>query len=89
MLEQFLRYVRNSEGGLARVNDPTASTIQSWMDDMANSDLALSTMRARCGVGSWGFPRRQRPSMADYVAVTGAHGRGARRRRGLMLASLG
>lgn len=47
MLEQFLIFVRNSEGRLARVSDLTASTIQKWMDDMAATDLALSTMRAR------------------------------------------
>jgi site-specific recombinase XerC len=47
MLEQFLIFVRNSEGRLARVSDLTASTIQCWMDDMAGTDLALSTMRSR------------------------------------------
>ena len=39
-----------------------------------------------CAVaGSWGG---QRPSLAGYVAGTGAHGRGARRRRVLMLPTL-
>jgi integrase/recombinase XerC len=47
ILEQFLTFVRNRHGRLARVNDLTASTIQSWMDDMAGADLALSTMRMR------------------------------------------
>jgi len=35
--------------------------------------------------GSWGFPRRQRPSMADYVAMTEARRRGDRRRMAFML----
>ena len=47
MLEQFLIFVRNTQGRLARVSDLSAPTIQTWMDDMAGSDLALSTMRAR------------------------------------------
>ncbi len=38
-----------------------------------------------CGIGSWGG---QRPSLADYVTVTGAHGRGDRRRRVLKLPTL-
>src|SRR5262245_3319068 len=46
-LEQFLVFVRNRNGRLARVTDLTAATIQAWMDDMAAEDLALSTMRAR------------------------------------------
>lgn len=46
-LEQFLTFVRNRSGRLARVNDLTPSMIQSWMDDMAGADLALSTMRVR------------------------------------------
>jgi hypothetical protein len=41
--------------------------------------------RTRCGSGSWGG---QRPSMGDYVTGTGARGRGERRRRVLMLATL-
>ncbi|MGH7182610.1 MAG: tyrosine-type recombinase/integrase, partial [Nitrospiraceae bacterium] len=32
---------------LARATDLTVSSIQMWMDDMASSDLALSTMRSR------------------------------------------
>ena len=47
MLEQFLIFVRSSEGRSARVGDLTPSTIQGWMDDMGGSDLALSTMRSR------------------------------------------
>ena len=47
MLEQFLIFVRNTQGRLARASDLSAPTIQTWMDDMAGSDLALSTMRAR------------------------------------------
>jgi len=46
-LEQFLVFVRNRDGRLARVTDLTASTVQAWMDDMAAEDLALSTMRVR------------------------------------------
>jgi integrase/recombinase XerC len=46
-LEQFLIFVRHRQGRLARVSDLTASTIQAWMNDMATTDLALSTMRVR------------------------------------------
>jgi integrase/recombinase XerC len=46
-LEQFLIFVRNRFGRLARAKDLAPSTIQAWMDDMAGTDLALSTMRAR------------------------------------------
>jgi integrase/recombinase XerC len=46
-LEQFLVFVRNGQGRLAKVADLTASAIQAWMDDMAADDLALSTMRVR------------------------------------------
>ena len=46
-LEQFLVFVRNRHGRLARVTDLTSSVIQAWMDDMAGADLALSTMRVR------------------------------------------
>ena len=46
-LEQFLRFVRKREGRLARVVDVNAEAIQAWMDDMAESDLAVSTMRVR------------------------------------------
>src|SRR5437870_10364397 len=47
ILEQFLIFVRNRYGRLARVTDLTSPTIQEWMDDMAGADLALSTMRVR------------------------------------------
>jgi integrase/recombinase XerC len=47
ILEQFLIFVRNRYGRLARVTDLTSPTIQEWMDDMASTDLALSTMRVR------------------------------------------
>ena len=50
MLEQFLIFVRNTHGRLARVSDVNAPTIQAWMDDMAGADLALSTMRVRQSV---------------------------------------
>jgi integrase/recombinase XerC len=46
-LEQFLVFIRNRDGRLARVTDLTASAVQAWMDDMAAEDLALSTMRVR------------------------------------------
>lgn len=46
-LEQFLVFVRNREGRLARVGDVNEATIQTWMDAMASADLALSTMRCR------------------------------------------
>ena len=47
VLEQFLIFVRSRHGRLARATDPTLSSIQMWMDDMASCDLALSTMRSR------------------------------------------
>jgi site-specific recombinase XerD len=47
ILEQFLIFVRNRHGRLARVTDLTSATIQAWMDDMAGVNLALSTMRVR------------------------------------------
>jgi site-specific recombinase XerD len=46
-LEQFLVFIRNREGRLARVMDLTASAIQARMDDKAGEDLALGTMRVR------------------------------------------
>ena len=46
-LEQFLVFVRNRHGRLARVTDLTPVVIQAWMYDMAGADLALSTMRVR------------------------------------------
>ena len=47
VLERFLRFVRHRVGRNARVTDLTVETLQQWMDDMAASDLALSTMRTR------------------------------------------
>ena len=47
ILEQFLMFIRNRHERLARVTDLTPAVIQAWMDDMAASDLALSTMRVR------------------------------------------
>src|SRR5207245_124721 len=47
ILEQFLIFIRNRHGRLARVTDLTPAVIQAWMDDMAATDLALSTMRVR------------------------------------------
>jgi integrase/recombinase XerC len=52
ILEQFLIFIRHRQGRLARVTDLTAPMIQAWMDDMAASDLALSTMRLRQSVVS-------------------------------------
>src|SRR5215470_8613377 len=46
-LEQFLVFVRDRHGRLARITDVNAATIQAWMDDMAGADLAMSTMRVR------------------------------------------
>ena len=40
-------FVRNRNGRLARVTDLTPPVIQAWMDDMAGTDWALSTMRVR------------------------------------------
>src|SRR2546425_7764042 len=54
MLEQFLIFVRGHDGGLARLSDVEATTIQRWMDDMAASDLAVSTIRVRqCTMSSF------------------------------------
>ena len=47
ILEQFLIFIRNRHGRLARVTDLTPAVIQAWMDDMAARDLALTTMRVR------------------------------------------
>lgn len=47
VLEQFLVFVRRSQGRQARVGDLSFTTIQAWMDEMAAADLALSTMRSR------------------------------------------
>ena len=52
ILEQFLIFVRQRYGRLARVTDLTPAVIQAWMDDMAATDLALSTMRVRQSVVS-------------------------------------
>src|SRR2546425_11653210 len=38
-LEQFLVFVRNRYGRLARVTDLTSPTIQAWMDDMAGGGV--------------------------------------------------
>jgi integrase/recombinase XerC len=46
-LERFLMFVRKFEGRPARVGDLTVETVQAWMDHMAETDLALSTMRSR------------------------------------------
>ena len=46
-LEQFLAFVRAREGRLARIADLTTPTIQSWLDDMAASDLSVNTLRRR------------------------------------------
>ena len=53
-LERFSMFVRGVRGRLARINDLEPTTIQSWMDDMAASDLAISTIRVRqCIVSSF------------------------------------
>jgi len=46
-LERFLMFFRKHEGRPARVTDLTQETVQAWMDQMADADLALSTMRSR------------------------------------------
>jgi integrase/recombinase XerC len=46
-LTQFLTFTRSCEGRMARVSDLNQQMIQRWMDDMANADLAVSTMRSR------------------------------------------
>ncbi len=53
-LDHFLRFVRTREGRVARVEDVTAEMVQTWMDEMASRDLALSTLRTRqCTVSSF------------------------------------
>src|SRR5262249_27596824 len=53
-LEQFLTFVRGVRGRLARISDLEPTTIQAWMDDMAGSDLAVSTIRVRqCTLSSF------------------------------------
>ena len=46
-LEQFLLFVRDRSGKIARVLDLNRATIQEWMDDMAARDLSVSSMRTR------------------------------------------
>ena len=46
-LEHFLRFVKRTEGRPAYVADLDATTIQTWMDDMASVDLSLNTLRCR------------------------------------------
>ncbi len=52
ILEQFVVFVKARTGRAARVVDLDPEIIQAWMDDMAASDLALSTMRCRQSVVS-------------------------------------
>lgn len=52
ILEQFVVFVKARTGRAARVGDLNPEVIQAWMDDMAASDLALSTMRCRQSVVS-------------------------------------
>lgn len=47
VLGQFLLYLRARSGRAPRLSDLTRATAQGWMDDMAASDLTLSTMRVR------------------------------------------
>lgn len=46
-LEQFLLFVRDRWGKIARLLDLNRATIQEWMDDMAARDLSVSSMRTR------------------------------------------
>src|SRR5713226_6774233 len=50
VLEQFLLFLKNQKGRMARVGDLTPDTIQAWMDHMAGADLALEIMRMRQSV---------------------------------------
>jgi site-specific recombinase XerD len=52
ILEQFLGSVKARTGRAGRVGDLNPEGIQAWMDEMAASDLALSTMRCRQSVVS-------------------------------------
>src|SRR2546422_4283461 len=47
ILEQFLIFVRNRYGRLARVTDLTSPTIQEWMDDMAGAGTSPRTPPGR------------------------------------------
>jgi site-specific recombinase XerC len=47
ILEQFLRFVRTRQGGVAHASDLTGAMIQGWMDHMAAPDLGLNTLRCR------------------------------------------
>ena len=47
ILDQFLTFVRSHEGRAAHVGDLTPETVRAWMDQMAEADLALSTLRTR------------------------------------------
>ncbi len=46
-LEQYLAFVRASDGRLARIQDLVEPKIQAWMDDMAGSNLAINSLRCR------------------------------------------
>lgn len=46
-LEQFLIFVRNRYGKIAKLSDLARTIIQEWMDDMAARDLSVSSMRTR------------------------------------------
>ncbi len=52
MLERFLRFVRVTQGRLARVEDLNPTVLQTWMDDMAASSLSINTLRCRQAVVS-------------------------------------
>ena len=47
MVDRFLAFVRKREARHAHVGDLTTEMIQTWMDDMADADLAVGTMRVR------------------------------------------
>jgi integrase/recombinase XerC len=70
-LEQLLVFIRGLRGRLARISDLEPSTIQSWMDDMAASDLAVSTIRVRqCTVSSFcAFLVKRQLLVANPVAL--------------------
>ena len=84
-LEQFLVFVRDRSGKIARLMDLNRATIQGWMDDMAARDLSVSSMRTRQSTLSsfctWLVKREalpanpvagmDRPATSDRSAETG------------------
>src|SRR2546425_1000593 len=72
-------FVRKREGRPARVGGLAPETVQAWMDHMAETDLALSTMRSRQPASS--SPRRSatvsartRPNSASNAPKSSSRG---------------